>query len=94
MLDLITHVVTAEDVAYGKPHPAGFLLACERLSVQPAATLAAEDSVAGIAAAVAAGVGHVVGVTTSKPGDDLLAAGAHAAYADLRAVVRHLAREA
>ena len=94
VLGLVAHVVTAEDVADGKPHPAGYLLACERLGLGPAVTLAAEDSVAGVAAAVAAGVGHVVGVTTSTPADELLAAGAHTAYADLRPVVRHLAREA
>ena len=86
VLDLVDVVVTAEDVVDGKPDPAGYLLACERLGVEPAAALAAEDSVAGIRAAVTAGAGHVVGVTTSKPARELLAAGAHAAYADLRAV--------
>ncbi len=83
LLDLVDVVVTADDVVDGKPHPAGYLLACERLGVDPATTLAAEDSVAGVEAAVAAAVGHVVGVTTSKRGEELLAAGAHAAYADL-----------
>ena len=90
VLDLVDVVVTADDVVDGKPHPAGFLLACSRLGVEPTAALAAEDSVAGIRAAVAAGVGHVVGVTTSRPGEELRDAGAHATYADLRPVAERL----
>jgi sugar-phosphatase len=93
LLDLVDVVVTADDVVDGKPHPAGYLLACERLGLPPDTTLAAEDSVAGVAAAVGAGVGHVVGVTTSRPGEELLAAGAHAAYADLRPVVARLTEQ-
>ena len=86
VLDLVDVVVTADDVTDGKPDPAGFLLACSRLGIDAADALAAEDSVAGITAAGAAGVGHVVGVTTSRPAEELLAAGAHVAYADLRPV--------
>jgi sugar-phosphatase len=86
LLALVDVVVTAADVADGKPDPAGFLLACARLAVPPAAALACEDSTAGIAAAVAAGVGHVVGVTTSRTAVELRDAGAHATYADLRPV--------
>jgi len=90
VLTLVDVVVTADDVVDGKPDPAGFRLACERLGVDPAGTVAAEDSVAGIRAAVAAGVGHVVGVTTSRPGAELRDAGAHATYADLRPVAERL----
>lgn len=86
VLDLVELVVTGQDVVDGKPHPAGFLLACERLGVDPGDTWAVEDSVAGIAAAAAAGVGTVIGVTTSASAGQLLEAGAHAAYADLRPV--------
>ncbi len=90
LLDLVDVVVTADDVVDGKPHPAGYLLACERLGLDPATALAAEDSVAGVAAAVASGAGQVVGITTSKTEGDLLLAGAHAAYADLRPVAARL----
>lgn len=90
VLDLIDTVVTADDVVAGKPDPAGYLLACERLGVDPAATLVAEDSTAGVVAASAAGVGRVVGVTTSRPTGELLAVGAHAAYPDLRPLVAAL----
>jgi sugar-phosphatase len=92
LLDLVDVVVTADDVVDGKPDPTGFRLACERLGVVPADAVAAEDSVAGVSAAVAAGVGHVVGVTTSRPAQELRDAGAHATYADLRPVADLLDR--
>jgi len=91
LLDLVDVVVTAEDVVDGKPDPAGYRLACTRLAMEPSLTLAAEDSVAGVIAAVGADVGHVVGLTTSRPAEELAAAGAHATYADLRPLVDLLA---
>lgn len=47
--------VTIEDVARGKPHPDGYVLAAARLGVAAASCLAVEDSLAGARAAVAAG---------------------------------------
>lgn len=90
VLELVELVVTAHDVVDGKPHPAGFLLACERLDTDPRDTWAAEDSVAGITAASAAGVGTVIGVTTSVTAEQLTDAGAHTTYADLRPVIAQL----
>lgn len=90
LLDLVDVVITADDVVDGKPHPACYRLACSRLGIEPARTLGAEDSVAGVVAAADAEVGHVVGLTTSRPAEELLAAGAHAAYADLRPLVEML----
>ncbi len=87
VLDRIEVVVTARDVPEGKPHPAGFLLACERLGVAARDCVAAEDSPAGIGAAVAAGVGRVVGITTTWSESELSGAGAHVVLADLRGVV-------
>jgi beta-phosphoglucomutase len=52
----ITLVVTADDVAEGKPHPAGYLLAVERLALPPGGVVAFEDTEAGVAAAKAAGL--------------------------------------
>lgn len=86
VLGLVEVVITALDVVDGKPHPAGYQLACERLDADPADTWAAEDSVAGVAAAAAAGIGRVIGVTTSLTTEQLSGAGAHATYADLRPV--------
>lgn len=47
--------VTIEDVEAGKPSPASYRLAAERLGVAPAACLVLEDSLVGARAAVAAG---------------------------------------
>jgi sugar-phosphatase len=80
-------VVTRDDVSDGKPHPAGYALACERLDVDPAACVAVEDSPAGVAAAVAAGVGRVYGVTTTWSEKELAEAGATGVVADLHALV-------
>lgn len=71
--DLLETVVSAHDVTVGKPDPEGFLLAAARLSVDPAHCVAFEDSIAGIAAAKAAGMA-CVGVTTTHPGTELTAA--------------------
>ena len=84
-------VVTAEDVVDGKPHPAGYRLACQRLGVDATDALAVEDSPAGIVAALAAGVGHVVGVTTTHGADELSAAGASAVVPDLVGLAASLA---
>lgn len=48
-------VVTGSMVPAGKPAPDPYLLACERLGVDPAGTVAVEDSVTGATSAVAAG---------------------------------------
>jgi mannitol-1-/sugar-/sorbitol-6-phosphatase len=54
-------VVTAEDVATGKPDPEGYASAAARLGLAPADVLVLEDSVSGIAAGQAAGC-RVVGI--------------------------------
>jgi mannitol-1-/sugar-/sorbitol-6-phosphatase len=48
-------IITAEDVKNGKPAPDCFLLAAERLAVDPSRCLVFEDAHAGITAAEAAG---------------------------------------
>jgi HAD superfamily hydrolase (TIGR01509 family) len=54
--DAFDAIVTSDDVAESKPAPDIYLLACERLGVEPADALALEDSASGIAAAKAAGL--------------------------------------
>lgn len=81
--DGVQVLVTSEDVAAGKPSPEGYATACARLGVEPGACLGVEDSASGIRALLAAGVGSVVGVTTTSPAADLLAAGAHRTVTDL-----------
>jgi mannitol-1-/sugar-/sorbitol-6-phosphatase len=77
-------LVTADDVATGKPSPEGYLRACALLRLAPGRCAGVEDSASGIGALLAAGAGTVVGITTTSPADDLLAAGAHRTVADLR----------
>jgi sugar-phosphatase len=78
-------LVTADDVAAGKPDPEGYRLAADRLGVDPTACLVLEDAPAGIEAARAAGC-HVLAVATSHPVDALTGAdGVVAAPASLRA---------
>ena len=55
LLDVFEVRLCAEDVPRSKPAPDGYLAACARLGVAPEDTLVIEDSVAGIAAARAAG---------------------------------------
>ncbi|MDE2387036.1 MAG: HAD-IA family hydrolase [Actinomycetales bacterium] len=56
-------LVTAGDVARGKPHPDPYLLGAERLGFGPEDCVVFEDAAAGAEAAIAAGVGLVVGVS-------------------------------
>ncbi len=48
-------VITAEDVDNGKPAPDCYLMACEKLSVQPSECLVLEDSNNGVRSGLAAG---------------------------------------
>jgi sugar-phosphatase len=77
-------LVTADDVRHGKPDPEGYSLAVQRLGVDPGRTIVLEDSLTGIAAARAAGVGTIVGV-----GAGTLAAGVAAVVRDLRELSWH-----
>ncbi|GAA2806746.1 HAD family hydrolase [Kitasatospora paracochleata] len=54
-------LVTAESVGAGKPDPEGFLKAAAELGIDPADCLVLEDSQAGIAAGLAAGM-RVLGI--------------------------------
>lgn len=78
-----TTVVTADDVAAGKPAPDGYALAARRLGLAPGALLGVEDAPAGVAAAAAAGL-RVLGLTTTQDAARLRAAGAEATLPDLR----------
>lgn len=58
--------VCAEDVPRGKPDPVGYLRAAERLAADPARCLVVEDSEAGIAAGLAAGM-RVLATAAANP---------------------------
>ena len=74
-------LVTADDVAAGKPAPEGYLAAAAGLGVPAAECLVVEDAAAGVRAARAAGVHAVVGV-----GERALATDADVVVADLSAL--------
>jgi glycerol 3-phosphatase-1 len=61
------HLVVAEDVEHGKPHPGGYLQGLQKLGLEDKAkdVLVLEDSPAGIRAGKAAGC-KVLGVVTSR----------------------------
>jgi len=82
--DVVSTVVSAEDVKAGKPDPEGYLLACTRLGADPGRVVAFEDSTSGVTAAVAAGITPVIGVLTTTSADALRSAGAAHMIKDLR----------
>ena len=68
-------VITASDVLAGKPDPAVYRLACERMDIPPYAALAFDDASAGIEAAKSAGM-RCIGVASNGLSASLLRAGA------------------
>lgn len=75
-------VVNGLDVARRKPAPDLFLLAAQRIGVDPRRTVVVEDAPAGIRAAVAAGAAPL-GITSSFTAAALLAEGARWTARDL-----------
>jgi len=59
-------MVTADDVANGKPHPGPYLKGAELLGVNPAECLVIEDAPAGIRSAHASGM-KVIALTSTYP---------------------------
>lgn len=70
-LDVFDIVVTGSDVTNLKPDPAVYLETLVRLSVDPAGTIAVEDSANGVQAAIAAGLRCVAVVNEYTSADDL-----------------------
>jgi beta-phosphoglucomutase len=63
-------IVAAEDVGRGKPDPEVFLVAADRLGVDPSACVVVEDAAAGVEAGRAAGM-RVVGLGPGTESADL-----------------------
>lgn len=72
--ELLSCLVCSEDTPYGKPDPAGFLLAAATVGVAPERCLVFEDSSAGVLAAKAAGMTCVALVRAGRPVQDTAAA--------------------
>ncbi|MBK0418671.1 HAD family phosphatase [Leucobacter sp. CSA1] len=77
LLPLIDAVVAFEDVARSKPEPEGYEHAIELLDVDADRAVAFEDSRAGIAAALGAGIATIA-VRGTVPEEELLARTPHA----------------
>jgi HAD superfamily hydrolase (TIGR01509 family) len=82
------HIFSAAQVEHGKPAPDLFLFAAAQMATAPERCLVIEDSVAGVAAALAAGmtVFGFHGGSHCRPdyGDTLRAAGAAVTFDDMR----------
>jgi beta-phosphoglucomutase-like phosphatase (HAD superfamily) len=78
-------IVTADDVAYGKPDPEVYLLAAARLRVAPERCVVFEDSLVGVEAARRAGM-RAIGITTAHTIEELIHAGVERAVADFEEV--------
>ena len=59
-------IVSGHEVTKGKPNPQGFLLAAQKLGVEPAHCIVIEDAVAGVEAARRAGM-RCIAVTNTHP---------------------------
>jgi HAD superfamily hydrolase (TIGR01509 family) len=85
LLNCFEAIVTGEDVIFGKPDPAVYRLACDRLRMEPHRLLAVEDAISGIKAAVGAGL-RCVGVALHETPENLTAAGAFRVVRDFASV--------
>ena len=79
-------MVTASDCARGKPDAEPYQRGAELLGLRPRDVVVAEDAPAGVVSARAAGIGHVIGVTTTSPAAALIAAGSDETAPDLVAL--------
>lgn len=79
-------IITAGDVSAGKPDPAVYRLACERMNIYPQNALAFDDSRAGVQAAIFAGL-RCIGVAPNGYSRQLLDAGAERVISDFTELV-------
>lgn len=78
-------IVTADEVAAGKPDPAIYSLAAKRLQLRPENLLAVEDAVSGVKSAIAAGI-RCLGVAHNGRAELLRSAGANPIIEDFRSL--------
>jgi HAD superfamily hydrolase (TIGR01509 family) len=93
------HVVIADEIAHGKPHPLPYLIGAKLINVAPNRCIAFEDSGSGVLSAAAAGAA-TVGMLSSLDTPALVSFGAALAVTDFRdprimaLITRTLARSA
>lgn len=78
-------VITGDDVGKGKPDPAIYRLAAERLAEMPESLLVVEDAVSGVKSARAAGM-RCLGVASPQRAEALRDAGADPVISDFRSL--------
>lgn len=83
------HLIIGAECERAKPHPDPYLLAMERCGVKPDAVIVIEDSPAGMAASIAAGIA-TVGIQTGQPRARLEQAGASLVIQDYHELMEHL----
>lgn len=69
--DLFDSIVSAKNVAHGKPEPDVYLYACEQIGERPQDCMAVEDSPNGILAAYRAGLRTVMIPDLTQPDEEL-----------------------
>lgn len=69
--DLFDSIVSAKNVAHGKPEPDVYLYACEQIGDRPQDCMAVEDSPNGIMAAYRAGLRTVMVPDLTQPDEEL-----------------------
>ncbi|EYF01006.1 HAD family hydrolase [Chondromyces apiculatus] len=85
LTDAFASIVLGDEVAIGKPDPTPYRVALETLRLAPAEAIAFEDSPSGIRSARGAGIA-TVGVLSTHPAEELVAAGAALVVPDFAAV--------
>ena len=68
--DYFQAIVSGRDVAEGKPSPQVFLLAAQKLGVEPKHCIVIEDAIAGVSACKRAGM-RCIAVTNTHPRESL-----------------------
>ena len=89
LLDRFNSIATGDEVRNGKPAPDLFLLAAQRLGIDPAACLVLEDAEPGVIAAHSAGM-QVYMAPDSHPSSSTTERLADGIFASLEVVARHL----
>lgn len=84
----IQAIASGDDVSEGKPNPQVFLLAFERLGIEPRNGVVIEDAPSGIQAGLRAGAA-TLGVTTTQTEETLKSADAHMIVSTLTDVTVH-----
>ncbi len=88
IIDYFDEIITGDMVAHSKPHPEIFLLACEKIGVNPENAYAIEDSCNGIRAAGAGGLRPIM-VPDLIPANDEMKRIAEAVLGSLEEVIAY-----